>query len=111
MADRYKLNNKAPLDNPPEVLAARAREIVRQTGYTEPYADEAYSFGIQQDFLDYVQEHDKTPGRWQTLASGRPASIVFWYRQSPQLMRPKDSFPQAATVKLLDSIPRWMSVG
>ena len=92
MADRFKLHNQAPLDNPPEVLAARAREIVRQMGYTEPYADEAYSFGIRQDFLNYEQEHDKTPDRWQILKTGRPASLVFWYRQSPQWMRPQRFF-------------------
>jgi len=92
MADRYRLHNQAPLDNPPEVLAARAREIVRQLGYTEPYADEAYSFDTQFNFLYYIQEHEKTPGRWRVLETGRPASIVFWYRQSPRLMRPLGFF-------------------
>ncbi len=92
MADRYKLHNRVPLDNPPEVLAARAREIVRQLGYAEPYADEAYSFRVGMDFLNYTQEHRKTPDRWRVLETGRPASIVFWYRQSPQLMRPQRFF-------------------
>jgi Protein kinase domain len=92
MADRYRLHNRAPLDNPPEVLAARAREIVRQLGYTEPHADEAYSFDMQVDFLNYIQEHQKTPDRWRVLENGRPASIVFWYRQSPRLMRPLGFF-------------------
>ncbi len=92
MADRYKLHNRVPLDNPPEVLAARAREVVRQLGYTEPYADEAHSFSLQVDFLNHVQEHQKTPDRWHVLERGRPASIVFWYRQSPRLMRPQGFF-------------------
>jgi serine/threonine-protein kinase len=95
MADRYKLNNLAPLDNPPEVLAARAREVVRQLGYTDPYADEAYSFGLQLDFLNYVQDHQKTPDRWRILNTGRPASIVFWYRQSPRLLRSQRFFSAA----------------
>src|SRR5712664_451611 len=63
MADRYKLHNRVPLDNPPEVLAARAREIVRRLGYAEPYADEAYSFRMEMDFLNRTQEHQKTPDR------------------------------------------------
>jgi serine/threonine-protein kinase len=92
IADRFRLHNRVPLDNPPEVLAARAREIVRQLGYTEPYADEAYSFNLQMDFLNDVQDHRKTPDRWRVLETGRPASIVFWYRQSPQLMRPQRFF-------------------
>jgi hypothetical protein len=91
-ADRFKLHNIAPLDNPPEVLAARAREIIRQLGYTEPYADEAFSFSLRGDYLDYLHEHDKSPDRWNVLANGRPASIVFWYRQSPRLMRPQRFF-------------------
>ena len=92
MADRYKLHNRVPLDNPPEVLAARAREIVRRLGYAEPYADEAYSFRMEMDFLNRTQEHQKTPDRWRLLETGRPASIVFWYRQSPRLMRPQRFF-------------------
>ena len=92
MADRYRLHNRVPLDNPPEVLVARAREIARQLGYTEPYADEAYSFGLQVDFLNYIQEHQKTPDRWRVLDTGRPASLVFWYRQSPRLMRSQRFF-------------------
>ena len=92
MADRFRLHNLVPLDNPPEVLAARAREVVRQLGYTEPYADEAYSFSLQTDFLFYVQDHQKTPDRWRVLETGRPASLVFWYRQSPRLLRPQRFF-------------------
>jgi Protein kinase domain len=97
MADRYRLHNRAPLDNPPEVLAARAREIVRQLGHTEPYADEAYSFDLQTDFLYYLQDHQKTRGRWRVLETGRPASIVFWYRQSPRLLRPQGFFSSFGT--------------
>jgi serine/threonine protein kinase len=92
MADRYRLHNLVPLDNPPEVLATRAREIIRQLGYTEPYADEAYSFSLQTDFLFYIQDHQKTPDRWRVLETGRPASLVFWYRQSPRLLRPQRFF-------------------
>ena len=91
-ADRFKLHNIAPLDNPPEVLATRAREIIRQLGYTEPYADEAFSFSQQFAYLNYLQDHDKTPDRWNAVANGRPASMVFWYRQSPRSMRPQRFF-------------------
>src|ERR1700726_3105850 len=59
-ADRYKLHNIARLDNAPEVLATHAREVIRQLGFTEPYADEAFSFSLQGDYLEYLQEHDKT---------------------------------------------------
>jgi serine/threonine-protein kinase len=91
-ADRFKIHNIAPLDNSPEVLATHARQVIRQLGYTEPSADEAFSFSVQGDYLEYLQEHDKTPGRWNALSNGRPASIVFWYRQSPRLLRAQSFF-------------------
>jgi serine/threonine-protein kinase len=91
-SDRFKLHNIAPLDNTPEVLATHAREVIRQLGYTEPYADEAFSFSLQGDYLEYLQDHDKAPDRWNALSDGRPASVVFWYRQSPRLLRPQSFF-------------------
>jgi hypothetical protein len=87
-ADRYKLHNLVPLENPPEVLAARAREIIRQLGYGEPCADEAYSFQVDYDYVQYIRNRDKTRSRWNALASGQPPTIVFWYRRSPREMRP-----------------------
>jgi serine/threonine-protein kinase len=105
MADRYRLHNRVPLDNPPEVLAARAREIVRQLGYTEPYADEAYSFNVQVDFLFYLQDRQRTPDRWRVLETGRPASIVFWYRQSPRLLRPQGFFSSFGTGQVIPDDP------
>jgi hypothetical protein len=86
-ANRFKLYGLVPLAEPPEVLQARAREIIKQLGYTAPAVDSAYSFEIQGDFLDYVKSHDKTLGRWEVLTRGRPAGMVFWYRESPREMR------------------------
>ncbi len=91
-SDRFKIHNIAPLDNAPEVLATQAREVIRQLGYTEPYADEAFSFSLQADYLEYLQDHDKSPDRWGALSNGQPASVVFWYRQSPRLLRPQSFF-------------------
>ncbi len=92
IADRYKLNNRVTLPKPPEVLAARARDIVLQLGYTEPPVDEAYAFDVDGDYLDYIEEHDKTPARWAALANDRPPAVVFWYRQSPRDLRPQRFF-------------------
>src|SRR5213080_1196728 len=89
VADRDKLHNRTPLDNPPEVLAARAREIIQQLGYTDPPIDEAYSFQVQRDYLNYLQDQNKTQNRWAPLQDGRPPSLAFWYRQSPREMRPE----------------------
>ena len=96
-ADRFRLHNLVPLENPPEVLTARARDIARQLRYTDRYADEAYSFELQHDYIDYIREHDKTPGRWRALASGQPASLIFWYRRSPRELRPQGFFSSSGT--------------
>ena len=46
IADRYSLNNRTPLDNPPEVLIARSKEILRNLGYPSPQTDAASGFAI-----------------------------------------------------------------
>lgn len=86
-ADQFKLHGLVPLENPPEVLQTRSREIIRQLGYTTPPADSAYSFEARGNYLEYLESHDKTPSRWKVLASGRPAGMVFWYRESPRDMK------------------------
>ncbi len=87
-ADRFKIYGLVPLENPPEVLRVRAQEIIKQLGYTTLPVDSDYSFETQGDYVDYLRTQDKTIHRWEALASGRPAGMVFWYRQSPREMHP-----------------------
>jgi len=49
---------------PPEVLADRAAEILRQTGWDEPPRDRVWGF-------------------LPNLCTGEEAALLFWYRQSP----------------------------
>ncbi len=93
IAEATRLSNKGVLENPPEVLAARARDVLAKLGYTEKPDDSAYSFSLAtSDHVKYIREHDKTPTRWNVLSSDRPAPVVFWYRQSPREMRPEGFF-------------------
>jgi serine/threonine protein kinase len=110
-SDRYKLHNIVPLGNPPEVLAARAREILKQLGYTEPYADEAYSFEVDSGYIDYIREHDKSAHRWNALASGQPDSIFFWYRRSPREMRALDASSSLGQSELTPTDPPLQLTG
>jgi hypothetical protein len=107
VADRVKIQNLTTMDKPPEVLVARAQEIIQQLGYTDIPSDTAYSFVDQGDYLNYIQEHDKTPGRWNRLVSDRPPSMLFWYRQSPRDMQPLRFFSSdgAGLVTLTDPYP------
>jgi hypothetical protein len=92
VAEKTALVNRVPFDNPPEVLVARAREIIRQLGLSGSAADSAYGFDINGAYLGYIAEHDKTPGRWNALSSDTPSAIIFWYRQSPQEFVPLSFF-------------------
>src|SRR5262249_2756158 len=85
VGESVRLVNRVKLESPPDVLETRAREIVKRLGLpASAAADSAHGFEINNGYLDYVQAHDKTAGRWDAMAqSGLPA-MTFWYRQSPQ---------------------------
>src|SRR5271168_5192660 len=84
IAEYTQLVNRVSLENPPETLAARAREVIGRLGLPPRVAvDSAYGFEINTAYLDYVQKHDKSMARWNVLAKGGPPAMTFWYRQSP----------------------------
>lgn len=74
----------APLDQPPEVLRTRARDIIKQLGYTDPAADTADGFVLRGEYLQYIRATDRSPARWNRLRSEGPGPYRFWYRQSPR---------------------------
>ena len=73
-----------PLEKSPEVLRDRARELVKKLGYVDQPGDSAYGMGLDRGYLNYVHDNDPSPTRWQRLKMGQPATIYFWYRQSPR---------------------------
>ena len=105
LADRYRIQNLTPLEKSSDVLLARAQEITERLGFSETPADSAYGFRTDFDYLNYIQEHDKSQTRWQRLSADRPATIVFWYRQSPREIQASDFFNNTSTVTLWDPTP------
>jgi serine/threonine-protein kinase len=87
LSDRFLVTGHAFLDEAPEVLAARARDILTRAGAPRG-VDSARGFEINEDYLRYVEKSDRSPGRWRNLDSGRPAAILFWYRTSPRDLIP-----------------------
>ncbi len=81
LSARTMLYRRVPLIKPPEALAERARDILHSAGYPEPPADTAMGFYEGRDFLRYIEQHDKSKGRWDQLETG---AFVFWYRGSPR---------------------------
>jgi hypothetical protein len=100
MHDRTQLANIVSLDLSTDVLLHKAREIVRDLGYPAPPLDSAYDFTSDGGYLQYIQEHDKTPTRWNSLHDDRPAAVYFWYRQSPREMRPQLFFSSGGAGKV-----------
>ena len=86
---RYSAVEKIHPQDPPEVLAAKSREIIAKLGYSEKPADTAYGFNYDTDFLDAVEKESPRPN-WDQVLSSRPNPLQFWYRQSPDEMLPLD---------------------
>jgi serine/threonine-protein kinase len=86
LSDKVYMTGVVPLPNPPDALAAKAHELIQQFGYTAPPLDSASGFFEDDDYLRYIEEHDKTPNRWEQLKSGNPSAIGFWYRESPRYL-------------------------
>jgi serine/threonine-protein kinase len=72
------------LDQPPEVLAQRSREIIRSLGYDQAPADTAQDFDYDGDFIHWLESQGRP--RWDEVLAGRPSPLYFWYRTSPQPM-------------------------
>lgn len=86
LSDKADMSSLVPMPSPPVVLAARARDIARGFGYTAPPVDTSYSFGLYDSYVNYVAKNDHTTTRWNSLSTGVPPVIVFWYRESPQFL-------------------------
>jgi serine/threonine-protein kinase len=86
LSNKINLPNFVPLPYSSDVLAARARDVTRQLGYSATPVDSAYGFGTSTGYLDYVKAHDQSKSRWENLSTGIPPVVTFWYRESPQFM-------------------------
>jgi serine/threonine protein kinase len=81
MTIRYSAVERMHLEQTPEVLAHRAREVVAQLGYPEKPADTATGFNYDTNFVNSVEKESQP--NWDTVLTGRPTILQFWYRQSP----------------------------
>ncbi len=80
----------ASLDQSPEVLRARAREMIKQLGYVEQPADTADGFVLKEEYLHYIAAHDQSRTRWNKLREAGPGPYRYWYRQSPRYFETTD---------------------
>jgi serine/threonine-protein kinase len=77
--------NFMPLDNPPEVLTSRARDILRDLGF-ERDADSALGFRQSGQNARYKQRKIRDLAGWTEEYRNPPWPLEFWYRESPRPM-------------------------
>jgi hypothetical protein len=85
------------LENSPEVLAAKARDLARSFGFTDRPADTASGFLVDGANTAYMQQL-KTRGNdaWTRVLAAPPSPVFFWYRHSPTPMAALDITSHAA---------------
>jgi len=81
LAGKLSLLTRSELNIPPDGLAFRAQDILKQLGYAEQPKTTAYGFDCcDYDYLRSLQPYD--PARRDAiLASHQPPVVRFWYRQ------------------------------
>ncbi len=78
------------LEQSPEVLTHKARDLVKQLGYDAKPHDTASDFFYDDDFMQYVKKTRGSHADWDKVLSGQPPVMRFWYRQSPQFLGASD---------------------
>ncbi|MBI4664576.1 MAG: serine/threonine protein kinase [Verrucomicrobia bacterium] len=87
--DKTNLLLLVPFNKLPEVLAERAEQVSERLGYTNVPADKAYWFRTDPAVMRYLTNSPPASNRWQRLASGWPAAVVFSYRAASQKLTPQ----------------------
>jgi hypothetical protein len=90
IAGRTQVTRLVPLPKSPDVLRDRSRDIIRTLGYTEPPNDSEFGFDLDQRYMDHLAREQTAHPGWDTLSSGPPYAISYWYRQSPRPIVPID---------------------
>ena len=80
----FRLVEQVPAGKPPAVLEDRARDLIRRVAPGEPAIDDARGLSLDWGYMAELREKDKSPSRWDALATGNPPVLQFWYRESPR---------------------------
>jgi serine/threonine protein kinase len=78
-----------PVDKSPEVLEDRAGEIAAHAGYSQ-VGDRSWWFARNYDYLLYRNAMKMSSPHGQPISGSDPGAISFVFRQSPELMIPKN---------------------
>jgi hypothetical protein len=92
VSSRYYLINNIPIPKQPAVLEDRALEVLHTLGFSAIPGDRETGLFYNESYLEHVAENDSSVSRWNVLQQPRPSAMMFWYRQSPEHMRPRERF-------------------
>jgi serine/threonine-protein kinase len=79
----------------PDVLAARAEDLLDAIGYGQLRVDRVYGLNRNFGAMGYVRERDPQRDRWQRAVAADVPIVRFWYRQSPGPLVPLDDVERA----------------
>jgi serine/threonine-protein kinase len=101
LGDFTQVTRLTPMPRPPEVLRDRARQAAAALGYPtpQPFASSGFAYA---SYLGRVTR-DRTY-RPALIAKGRPAAVIFWYRESATPLRTTD-FSTAGRVSPVSPAP------
>ena len=85
--NRFAIHRRVPFALPPDVLASRARDLVRAFTGEAPPAQEAWSLSYDASYINRLTK-SADPERWSRIADADPAVIRFWYRAAPDTLTP-----------------------
>jgi serine/threonine-protein kinase len=73
----------APLNEPPSVMAVRARDLIARFGPHAKVRDHAQGFTYREQYVGWIATADSSRSRWNRVARTRPPVVTYWYRESP----------------------------
>lgn len=78
VSGRTRLYRTVAMPMTPDVLEQRAKDMLKDFGYSRPPADSAVGFDINGNYLNYIDKNDSSADRW----SHANATVQFWYRRT-----------------------------
>jgi len=89
LGSRLSAVERMPLEQSPEVMRQRARDIIARLGYDPHAVDDAQDLTYDDEMVRYAEDNDKPHPNWQAILLQRPTVLLYTYRQSPRYMVPK----------------------
>jgi serine/threonine protein kinase len=104
---RFHLMNLIPLESPPEVLTAKARDILKSGGLRRSRGGLDRKFFRRLRIFNFARSKGHNMEEWSRSFAQSPSAIGYWYRQAPVPLVPVSTLSngKASISDLLLSFP------